>query len=67
MPVLRFITPMLSVGSVLAFDDWRCYRNRPDFGQQRAVREWLESNPRVKLTELLPFGWNGLVFTVLEC
>ena len=67
VPVLEFITPMLSVGSVVLFDDWRCFRNLPDFGQQRAAREWLQRNPRVDLAELMPFGWNGQVFTVRSC
>lgn len=67
IPVLEFITPMLSVGSVLLFDDWRCFRNHPDFGQQRALREWLAANQKFKLAELFSFGWNGLAFTVLEC
>lgn len=67
IPVLKFITPMLSVGSVVLFDDWRCFRNLPDYGQQRAVREWLQANPKIRLAELLSFGWNGLAFSVLEC
>jgi len=67
VPVLKFITTMLSPGCVLLFDDWRCYRNLPQFGQQRAVSEWLEVNPRIKLTELLSFGWNGQAFTVVDC
>jgi hypothetical protein len=67
VPVLKFITPMLSVGAVVLFDDWRCYRNLPEFGQQRAVREWLEANPSIQLAELMPFGWNGQVFTVRSC
>lgn len=64
VPVLKFIAPMLSVGSIVLFDDWRCFRNLPDYGQQRAVREWLEANPGLKLTELMSFGWNGLAFSV---
>lgn len=67
VPVLEFITPMLSAGCALLFDDWRCFRNLPEFGQQRAVREWLQANPRIKLAELLSFGWNGQVFTVVDC
>lgn len=67
VPVLRFITPYLTVGSVIIFDDWRCFRNQPDFGQQRACREWLESNPKIRLQELYTFGWNGIAFTVLSC
>ncbi len=64
VPVLDFLGPRLAVGSVLAFDDWRCYRNHPDFGEQRACREWLDSNPRLHLNKLLSFGWHGIAFTV---
>lgn len=64
VPVLEYLTGRLRVGSVVAFDDWRCFRNLPEYGQQRAVREWLEKNPQLSLRELLSFGWNGNVFTV---
>lgn len=67
VPVLNFITPYLAAGSVIIFDDWRCYRNHPDFGEQRACREWLESNPKIQLSELFSFGWNGIAFTVTAC
>ena len=67
VPVLEYITTRLSPGSVIAFDDWRCYRNNPDFGEQRACREWLDRNPEISLKELLSFGWNGIVFTVISC
>jgi hypothetical protein len=67
VPVLEYLAPRLAVGSVIAFDDWRCYRNQPDFGQQRATREWLARHPRLSLAELLSFGWNGNVFTVASC
>lgn len=64
VPVLDFLTPRLSVGSVVVFDDWRCYRNNPDHGEQRACREWLARNPAMRLNELLSFGWHGIAFTV---
>lgn len=67
IPVLNFITPFLVTGSVIIFDDWRCYRNNPDFGEQRACREWLESNNKLRLSELFSFGWNGIAFTVTSC
>lgn len=67
VPVLNFITPYLVAGSVLIFDDWRCYRNHPDFGEQRACREWLKANPQIKLAELFSFGWNGMAFSVTSC
>jgi O-methyltransferase len=64
VPVLEFLTPYLSSGSVIIFDDWRCYKNHPEFGEQRACREWLGRNPSIKLSELFSFGWNGIAFTV---
>jgi len=67
VPVLRFLTKRLSIGSVILFDDWRCFRNLSDFGQQLACREWLEANSHIKLRDLLPFGWHGQAFTVASC
>ncbi len=67
VPILQFITPHLSVGSVILFDDWRCFRNLPDFGEQRACREWLSINPQISLHELFSFGWHGIAFTVGSC
>lgn len=67
VPVLDFLTSRLPVGSVLLFDDWRCYRNLADFGQQRACREWLERNPQIKLNPFVDFGFHGQAFTVAEC
>ncbi|MBK7422030.1 MAG: class I SAM-dependent methyltransferase [Propionivibrio sp.] len=67
VPVLDFITPYLVVGTVIVFDDWRCFRNHPDFGEQRACREWLETNKQIQLAELFSYGCCGMVFTVRSC
>jgi len=67
IPVLRFLTPRLSVGSVVIFDDWRCFRNLPDYGQQRACREWLDANPQIALREFISFGFHGQAFTISAC
>ena len=67
VPVLDYLTNRISAGSVIVFDDWRCYRNHPDYGEQLAVREWLEKNPEIELRELFSFGWNGIAFTVTSC
>ncbi len=64
IPVLDFLTPRLSVGSVILFDDWRCFRNLADLGEQRACREWLERNPGLTLNPFIDFGFHGLAFTV---
>lgn len=67
VPILTFITPFLSVGTVILFDDWRCYRNLSTHGEQRACREWLEANPQIELNEFISFGFHGMSFTVGKC
>lgn len=62
--VLEFLSDRLSVGSVLLFDDWRCFRNLADFGEQRACREWLARHPRIQLNPFINFGFHGKSFTV---
>lgn len=64
VPVLDFLTDRVSVGTVLAFDDWHCYRNLADYGEQRACAEWLARNPRIRLNEFISFGFHGKAFTV---
>jgi O-methyltransferase len=39
--VLKFVEPLLVDGTVLIFDDWYCFRGNPEFGEQRAFREWV--------------------------
>jgi O-methyltransferase len=64
VPVLNFLASRLKPGSVVVFDDWGCYRNQPDSGEQRACREWLDANPQLRLDLLFSYGWTGRVFTV---
>jgi O-methyltransferase len=64
VPVLNFLTSRLKPGSVVVFDDWGCYRNQPDSGEQRACSEWLDANPQLRLNLLFSYGWTGRVFTV---
>lgn len=64
VPILNFISSRISTGSVILFDDWHCFRNLPDLGQQRACREWLSENPEFILHELISFGFHGQAFTV---
>jgi hypothetical protein len=64
VPVLDFLTDKLSVGTVLVFDDWRCFRNLDDFGQRKACQEWLERNPHIQLNLLIDNDYNGYAFSV---
>jgi hypothetical protein len=65
LPVLDFLTPHLQTGSVIYFDDWRCYKNSPNFGEQRACAEWLERNQHIELRELFSVGWQSIAFSVI--
>lgn len=67
VPVLNFIISRLTPGMVIVFDDWGSFRNNPKLGEQRACREWLQRNPKIKLGELFSYGCCGKVFTVVSC
>src|SRR3989344_87328 len=62
VPVLDFVTPYVSDGTIIVFDDWFCFNGRPDKGEQKAFSEWLEKNPDISVTEYKQFGWMGNSF-----
>lgn len=64
VPVLQFLTDQLQDGSILVFDDWFCFRGRPDRGEQRACAEWLQDGPGIRLVEYRDFHWAGRSFIV---
>lgn len=64
VPVLEYLTPLLTSGSVLVFDDWFSFGGDPAAGELRAVREWLVRNPNIQLIEYRKFGISGIAFLV---
>jgi hypothetical protein len=62
--VLAFIEPYLADGSIVIFDDWYCFANREEFGEQKAFKEWLKKNPHLKATPYKEFGWDGKAFII---
>ncbi|MGX7952887.1 TylF/MycF/NovP-related O-methyltransferase [Tsuneonella sp. HG249] len=60
VPVLRFLAPLLGVGSVIIFDDWFSFESEPcpwNHGEQRAFREWKE---RARFEPLaITYPWNA--------
>jgi hypothetical protein len=62
VPVLEFLTERLVDGAILIFDDWYCFKGRPDRGEQRACGEWLQNHPDIHLTEYRRFHWAGNSF-----
>ncbi|MFN3161836.1 MAG: TylF/MycF/NovP-related O-methyltransferase [Rubinisphaera brasiliensis] len=52
--VLRFVEPVLEVGSIIMFDDWHSFDYKQDpenWGEQRAFGEWAEHEKFEKLAE----------------
>lgn len=64
VPVLEFITDLVGQGTIIIFDDWYRYKGRPDKGEQRACREWLEKNPQFELVQYWQQGPQAVAFLV---
>jgi O-methyltransferase len=62
VPVLNYIVPLLQTGTVVAFDDFYCFNGDPDRGEQRALKEFLQTNPKIKMNDYLNIGWGGKSF-----
>jgi len=48
VPIFKYLSGGLQVGSVLVIDDWIRHHAHPRHGIQRAFNEWIEQNPRIK-------------------
>ncbi len=64
VPVLNFLTDIVQQGTILVFDDWFRFKGKPDSGEQRACKEWLENNPHIRLAEFWRQGPQAVSFIV---
>jgi O-methyltransferase len=64
VPVLAFLERYLTDGTIVCFDDFYCYRGRPDEGEQRALAEFLEANPAIEFQRFLTYCPAGQSFIV---
>jgi O-methyltransferase len=62
--VLRFLRGLIGDGTVLIMDDWNCFGADDDRGQRRAMREFLETQPHLRLEHLVSYGPNSESFVV---
>lgn len=60
---LAYIGDRLIDGAVLLFDDWFCYRGRPDRGVRRAFDEW-QVGGGWSVSEYFTYSWAGKAFIV---
>lgn len=59
---LDFCTPFFTDGAVVIFDEWFQFGGSPNYGEQRAFREWLERNPGWHAAELAREGGGRIAF-----
>ena len=59
LTALRWVTPLLTAGTLLAVDDWFTFRAQPGAGARSAVMEWLHDDHGLSL---VPFRSAGLNF-----
>jgi hypothetical protein len=52
VPIFDFLTAGLQIGTVIVIDDWVRHHMHPNHGVQRALNEWLQENPSIKLAQL---------------
>jgi O-methyltransferase len=64
VPVLAFMEPYLTSGTIVCFDDFYCYCGRPDEGEQRALAEFLQTNPAIEFQRFLTYSPAGQSFIV---
>ena len=60
---LSFLDGRLADGAMMLFDDWFCYRGRPDRGVRRAFEEWQGDKP-YDVAEYFSYSWAGKAFIV---
>lgn len=58
---LTALTPHLRDGCVILYDDWFCYRARPDRGVRSAHHTWTTRTGH-ECTEYFRYGWSGIAF-----
>lgn len=60
---LDFVSGRIADGAVMLFDDWYCYRGRPDSGVHKAFSEWRSSAPYL-VSDYFSYGWAGRAFII---
>lgn len=70
MEVLNWITPMLRVGTVVYFDDWKdpidVGKGAPAWGEHLAFDEWTKANPSIKMKMIALNDVNQRAFEVVS-
>jgi O-methyltransferase len=52
----------LQDGTALLFDDWNCNKGNPNFGERRALRDFVEGQKDFSATPWFTYGWGGAAY-----
>jgi hypothetical protein len=63
MECLEFLDGRLADGAVVLFDDWFCYRGRPDSGVHKAFDEWRAMRDYI-VSDYFTYSWAGRAFII---
>ena len=63
---LNWMLPNFQHNTILMFDDWSSYGDSQEFGQQRALAEFLQENPQLSVEPLWSFANHGQAFLLLD-
>ena len=64
VPVLKFIRPLLTSGTMVLFDDYDCFKASDERGQRRALREFLAGAPDMRAEPLRTYPGYGKTFRI---
>lgn len=64
--VLRFIDDLVVTGTWILFDDYWAYRGSPLYGEQKAIKEWINGHDRIGLSAYCNFNGFGRAFIAYE-
>jgi O-methyltransferase len=60
---LDFLDGRLVDGAIVLFDDWFCYRGRPDRGVHMAFEEW-KAQKKYHVSDYFNYSWAGRAFII---
>lgn len=64
--VLNFVAPLMTVGTVLLFDDWYCFPPGANQGERRALDEFCTANPDFEIEAWKAYSTFGKSFFVTK-
>lgn len=65
--VLKFIRPLLTVGTVILFDDYYCFPPDGKMGEMRAFLEMLQDDSNLEVKEWKAYSTFGQSFFITKC